>query len=306
MNEGAAPGGDGGAETYASRRTSLGSLPIWRALPLRGRRMVGPWCFLDRYGPLTFSEERPMEVAPHPHIGLQTVSWLLAGEVLHHDSLGLEGLVRPGGVNVMTAGRGIAHSEETPMRNSGRLDGVQLWIALPDADRHVAPAFESIAEVPQLELRGGTVALFAGELEGIASPATAFSDLVGAEVAIPRGATLQLPLTRAREHALFLLDGEAEIAGVRLEVNTLHYLPPDRDGIPLRSSTGGRILLIGGLPFGEPVLMWWNFVARSREEIAAAREGWARREMFGEVPAWNGPRIEAPELSTIAPPNPAS
>ncbi|MFP5245754.1 MAG: pirin family protein, partial [Thermoanaerobaculia bacterium] len=135
-------------ESYRSHRTSLGTLPIWRALPVRERRLIGPWCFLDRYGPLSFTDEKPMDVAPHPHIGLQTVSWLFDGEVLHHDTLGMEGLVRPGGVNVMTSGRGIAHAEETPKGNSGSLNGVQLWIALPDAHRHTAPNFEHVAEVP--------------------------------------------------------------------------------------------------------------------------------------------------------------
>ena len=116
---------------HSNRETHLGDLKIFRALPMRERRMVGPWCFLDRFGPMTFEDAKPMNVPPHPHIGLQTVSWLLEGEVRHTDSLNYEAVVRPGGVNVMTAGRGIAHAEETPVNNSGRLNGVQLWAALP-------------------------------------------------------------------------------------------------------------------------------------------------------------------------------
>src|SRR5438552_5896789 len=141
-------------EAHPSHRTWLGALEIRRALPLRQRRLVGPWCFLDRYGPLSFSEGRPMDVAPHPHIGIQTVSWLLDGEVQHQDSLGFEATVRPRGVNVMTAGRGIAHAEQTPESNRGRLDGVQLWNALPKVDRNTAPSFDHIAEVPRPELHG--------------------------------------------------------------------------------------------------------------------------------------------------------
>jgi redox-sensitive bicupin YhaK (pirin superfamily) len=123
-------------QAYPNRALNLGSLAISRALPVKDRRLVGPWCFLDRFGPLTFNEGKPMDVAPHPHIGLQTVTWLHDGEVVYHDSLGCESVLRPGGVNVMTSGNGIAHSEETPRDNTGRLNGVQLWTALPDAKRH--------------------------------------------------------------------------------------------------------------------------------------------------------------------------
>jgi quercetin 2,3-dioxygenase len=130
-------------EPLPSRDLSLGDLHVSRALPARSRRTVGPWCFLDRFGPLTFAEGKPMDVAPHPHIGMQTVTWLLEGDVLHQDSLGCEAVVRPGGVNVMTAGRGIAHAEQTPARNADRLNGVQLWVALPDAHRDVEPSFDS-------------------------------------------------------------------------------------------------------------------------------------------------------------------
>src|SRR5215211_6971660 len=144
-------------ETHPAHTTALGALPILRALPTRGRRLIGPWCFLDRYGPISFTDQKPMDVAPHPHIGLQTVSWLLQGEIVHNDSLGNEALLRPGGVNVMTSGGGIAHAEETPRKNSGRLNGVQLWIALPDAYRNGQASFQHIDEVPIIEQAGGTV-----------------------------------------------------------------------------------------------------------------------------------------------------
>ncbi len=167
-------------ESYPGRDTNLGSLRILRALPIKGKRMVGPWCFLDRYGPLTFKEEKPMDVAPHPHIGLQTVTWLLDGEVIHSDSLGCEGLLRPGGVNVMTSGHGISHAEETPRVNTGILNGVQLWVALPDAHRKMSPAFQAVEQVPRFEQQGGIAQVFAGTFAGSASPAGHYSEIVGA------------------------------------------------------------------------------------------------------------------------------
>src|SRR5262245_14835613 len=144
--------------------------------------MIGPWCLLDRFGPVTFGGDKPMDVAPHPHTGMQTVTWLLDGEVLHDDSLGCEAVARPGGVNVMTAGRGIAHAEQTPIRNSGRLNGVQLWVALPDAHRNADPSFTAIERVPIAERRGGLVQVFAGSLGEVTSPGPHFSEMLGADV----------------------------------------------------------------------------------------------------------------------------
>src|SRR5215813_3187008 len=166
-------------ERFRAHETSLGSLKVLRALPIRQKRLVGAWCFLDRFGPLSFSETKPMDIAPHPHIGLQTVSWLLQGEVVHKDSLGNEALLRPLGVNVMTSGNGIAHAEETPSKNSGLLNGVQLWIALPDVDRHGPASFQHIDEVPIIEHVGGTVSVFAGSVPGYSSPAKHMTHVLG-------------------------------------------------------------------------------------------------------------------------------
>ena len=280
-------------ETHASRRTQLGPLDIWRALPTRGRRMIGAWCFLDRYGPISFSSEKPMDVATHPHIGIQTVSWLLEGEVVHHDSIGCEGVVRPGGVNVMTSGRGIAHAEETPASNVGRLNGVQLWIALPDASRNIEPSFQHVPEVPVTNVGEVEVRVFTGEAFGVASPAQRFSDLVGADVSVHGETTL--PLDPTFEYGIFTLDGD--------DANTLYYLPPGESELTLKKQ---RVLLLGGKPFGEQVLMWWNFVARTRDDIAAAREDWQAGRRFGDVPQYKGPRLHAPALMRLAEPNPAS
>lgn len=293
-------------ESFANSEVKLGDLTVARALPVRGRRMVGPWCFLDRFGPLTFTAGKPMDVAPHPHIGLQTVTWLLDGEIVHHDSLGSEAVARPGGVNVMTAGNGIAHTEETPPDNSGRLSGVQLWAALPGKTREMAPEFESIAKVPEVELTGGVARVFAGGLGAVTSPARHFSTILGAEVAVRSGQSVEFDLQRDFEHAVLVLDGDGSLDGRELEPAKLHYLTPGRTSAEFRSRAGGRLLLIGGKPFGETVLMWWNFVGRTPEEIAQARADWEERRRFGEVSAYRGPRLRAPELMRLAVPNPGS
>ena len=291
---------------YECRDMRVGELAVSRALPVAGRRMIGPWCFLDRYGPLTFSAGRPMDVAPHPHIGLQTVTWLLEGEVVHDDSLRIEAIVRPGGVNVMTSGRGIAHAERTPTANVGRLHGVQLWVALPDRDRHAEPSFEHLVEVPRVEPHGGIVQVFSGALAGAASRARHFSDLVGADIEIHRGGQVGLPLDSRYEHGFVVMAGEAAIEGERLEPRVLYYLGAGRPDVTLASREGGRVLLVGGPPFPETIVMWWNFVARTPDEIAAARDDWEARRRFGEVPAYDGPRTPAPGLSRLVAPTPMS
>lgn len=293
-------------KTYPNRETQLGNLPISRALPIRKQRLVGPWCFLDRFGPLAFADERPMSVPPHPHIGLQTVTWLLEGEVRHTDSLGQEAVVRPGGVNVMTAGRGIAHAEETPPTNSGRLNGVQLWVALPNEHRHTAPAFTSVAQVPVLEEPGGIILPFAGTLSGVSSPAHYFSEIIGLEAQVHPGHTLAIALDSHFEHALLLLDGSCSLEGQALEEKALHYLGDCRAGIELTSQPGCRILLIGGPPFPEKILMWWNFVARTPDEISQARDDWEAHRRFGPVKGTQLARLSAPDLARFARPNPAS
>jgi quercetin 2,3-dioxygenase len=292
--------------SYPNRELNLGHLAIARALPVKDRRLVGPWCFLDRFGPLTFAEGKPMDVAPHPHLGLQTVTWLLDGEVLHDDSLGSESILRPGGVNVMTSGGGISHAEQTPRDNSGRLNGVQLWTALPGAHRNMTAEFAHVAEVPRIDKSGGIAHVFAGTVLGERSMAPYFSDLLGADLQLhPRG-TLELPLAPQFEHAVLVLEGDCTIDRQALAPRVLYYLGTQRSSAQFSSSEGGRVLLIGGPPFPETILMWWNFVARTPEEIAQARADWESRERFGDVPAYDGPRLSAPSLLKFARPNPAS
>ena len=295
-------------EPYAGREVRLGELHILRALPVKGRRLIGPWCFLDRFGPLTFSRGTPMDVAPHPHMGLQTVTWLLDGEIVHDDSLQQEALLRPGALNVMTSGDAIAHAERTPRHNTGRLNGIQLWTALPDRDRRGPAAFQHLQEVPHLELAGGIARVFSGTLGDTASPARHFSELVGADLQIHPGEALTIPLRREHEHAVLILKGEAALGGHALAPDTLYYLGTQRDELAISSSSssGSRVLLIGGLPFGETILMWWNFVARTPDEIRQARDDWEAHRRFGDVPAYEGPRIPAPDLVRLASPNPVS
>jgi redox-sensitive bicupin YhaK (pirin superfamily) len=293
-------------ERYPNRPLSLGSLAISRALPVRDRRLVGPWCFLDRFGPLTFNEGKPMDVAPHPHIGLQTVTWLLDGEVVHNDSLGSESVLRPRGVNVMTSGDGIAHAEQTPLDNSGRLNGVQLWTALPDAHRHGPADFVQVKEVPFVESAAGVVQVFAGTLGGTTSPAPHYSELLGADVQVHPRHTLVVPLEPAYEHAVLVMNGDCALDDQSLDERVLYYLGTTRSEAGFSSRNGGRVLLIGGPPFPETILMWWNFVARTPEEITQARTDWESRRRFGEVTAYSGPRLNAPSLTRFARPNPVS
>jgi len=293
-------------DEYENYEIALGTLRISRALPVRGRRMIGPWCFLDRFGPLSFTEGMPMDVAPHPHMGLQTVTWLLEGEVVHDDSLGEEAVLRPGGVNVMTSGRAIAHAERTPTDNTGRLNGVQLWTALPDRDRHGAPSFQHVTLAPVFEPSGGIVRVFSGQVADAVSPAQHFSDVAGADLHVHRGERLEIPLRPDFEHAVLVLSGDCALDGQPLRERVLFYLGMQRTDASFASQSGARLLLIGGLPFPETILMWWNFVARTPEEIRDARNDWENGQRFGDVKAYKGQRLHAPELVRLARPNPAS
>lgn len=293
-------------ESYESKEVSLGELHVTRVLPIRNKRMVGPWCFFDRFGPLSFTDAKPMDVAPHPHTGLQTVTWLIDGEVLHDDSIGSEATARPGGVNIMTAGKGIAHAEQTPRGNSGKLNGVQLWVALPDFARNMEPMFEGLKEVPKIEERGGIIHVFAGGIGGVVSPGKYFSEIVGAELQIHPGQSLEFPLNPHFEHAVMILDGDCSMGNEALADHRLYYLGAKRSSMSLKSRSGGRIMLIGGPAFPEKILMWWNFVARTPEEIAQAREDWESHIRFGDVTAYEGPRLKSPDIVRFAIPNPMS
>ncbi len=268
---------------------------IRRALPSRQRRMIGAWCFLDHFGPLDASGGRGLRVGPHPHTGLQTFTWPMAGEILHRDSLGSEQLIRPGAVNLMTAGRGISHSEESPGERSPLLHGAQLWIALPDAQRHIEPAFEHYPTVPSLQRDGFKVTVMAGEALGERSPVRVHTPLVGLELLSTHDARTTLPLRADFEHALLVLEGALRVDDETLEPGTLLVLPAGRDRILLQADATSRSLLIGGEPFPEEILMWWNFIGRGKAEIEQFSRDWnAGKGSFGEVHGYDGPRLVAP------------
>ncbi|HYY12348.1 MAG TPA: pirin family protein [Kineosporiaceae bacterium] len=269
------------------------AMRVQRTLPHRDIRTIGAWCFVDSFGPTRGGPV--MAVPPHPHIGLQTVTWLLDGDVEHRDSVGSRQLVHPGELNVMTAGRGIAHAEDTVSPAGSTQHGVQLWTALPDADRAQPPHFEHHADLPVVTAPGLRATVFMGALDGARSAAAAYSPLLGAEVLLAAGARATLPLDADFEHGVLAVEGEPVVAGVRVGVSSLLHLPPGRTSLTVEGP--GRFLLLGGTPFGEDLLMWWNFVARDHDEIAQARDDWEAGRGFGEVdhPA---ARLAAPALPT--------
>lgn len=270
-------------EVSDSHEARVGGITVRRALPRRTRRTVGSWCFADHMGPAVVTEDEGIDVGPHPHIGLQTVTWLLSGEVLHRDSLGSEQTIRPGQLNLMTAGRGVSHAEEHTGRYRGELHGIQLWVAQPDATRQGDPAFEHHAELPRVELDGGIASVLVGELGGVASPARRDTDHLGAELDLRAGPTV-VPVAATHEHALVVLDGEVSIDDRTITPGQLAYLGLGRDELPLRCREASRAILIGGVPFEAKILMWWNYVARTRDEVEAANTEWQDGgDRFGTV-----------------------
>lgn len=268
---------------------------IYRALPTRQRRLVGAWCFLDHFGPTAVAGGRGLRVGPHPHIGLQTVTWLLEGEILHRDSLGNRQAIRPGQLNLMSAGRGISHSEESPAQRPSGLHGAQLWIAQPNGARQGEPAFAHHAELPVVSQQGLRISLLVGEALGERSPAQLHTPLVGMELRAADACDAQLPLNPAYEYAALVLDGGVQLEGEALQPGTLLYLGCGREQLSLRTAAPACLLLIGGEPFREPLLMWWNFVGRSKPELTQACRDWnAGANYFGDVRGYDGARLAAP------------
>ncbi len=284
-------------ELLPARAVPLGAgTVVRRLLPTLGRRMVGAWCFVDHYGPDEIAARPGMQVPPHPHIGLQTVSWILEGQVHHRDSLGSDLVIRPGALGLMTAGQGIAHSEVSPHDHGPVLHGAQLWVALPDGERSVAPAFEHHADLPVLTAPGLRAAVLLGDVDGARSPGRTFTPIVGidVEVGVGRGGPARLPLTPEFEHAVLTVSGVPEVDGGPLRPGSLGYLGSGRSELRLSAEAPARLLVLGGEPFAEEIVMWWNFVARSGDEVAAARDSW-QRGAFAAVPG-SGRPLDAPVL----------
>jgi len=273
--------GHGRAEIIAPRDVPLGgqrAMNVRRTLPSRERSLIGAWCFLDHYGPDDVAATGGMRVAPHPHSELQTVSWLFTGEIEHRDSAGNHALVVPGEVNLMTGGRGISHSEVST-EASPVLHGAQLWVALPEEHRGTDPGFAHHVPTP-VTGPGWTVRVFLGSLLGDTSPVHTHTPLLGAEILLEPTTSLTLPVDASFEHGVLVDTGGVALAtddgtATLVAKDHLAYTPPGASTLTLEA--GGswtRLLLLGGPPFGESIVMWWNFIGRSHEDVVAYRDAW--------------------------------
>jgi len=308
---GGAPNGPepGGAavEIITSRDVPLGgprAMTVKRTLPQRKRSLIGAWCFVDHFGPDDVSATGGMDVPSHPHTGLQTVSWLFAGNITHHDSGDHHAVVRPGEVNLMTSGGGICHTEVST-QDTTVLHGVQLWTVLPDEVRGTTGRrFEHFVPDP-VGFDGGSALVFLGRLLGSSSSIVTHTPLLGAEIRLDPGAELQLDVDPTFEHGLLVDSGEVTVEGVSLAPGELGYTGVGEETLALRNTGGdpARMILLGGTPFAEEIVMWWNFIGRSHEEIAGYREEWeSGSDRFGEVDGYIGhdpaglARLPAPTL----------
>jgi redox-sensitive bicupin YhaK (pirin superfamily) len=282
-------------QTIAPVTHDLGDFQVRRVLPARERTMVGPFVFVDQFGPAQLDLGKGMDVRPHPHINLSTVTWLFEGAIDHRDSVGSFATIRPGQVNLMTAGSGIVHSERSPQaeRDAGpRLYGMQTWLALPDGKEEIAPAFEARTDLPLIESGGASARVIMGSLWGAAAPTTCYSETIYAEIVLDAGGTLPIDAV-ADERALMLVAGAASIDGEALGLYELAVLKP---GAPmtLRSTGGARVMLLGGEAFATKRHVFWNFVSSSRDRIEQAKDDW-REGRFAKVPGDEAEWIPLPE-----------
>jgi redox-sensitive bicupin YhaK (pirin superfamily) len=288
-------------DIYDSKEAEVGGAVVRRALPQRTRRTVGAWCFVDHFGPIDTAGSGGMQIGAHPHIGLHTVTWLLDGQLVHHDSLGSEQPIRAGQLNLMTAGHGIAHAEEAPATGAGRMHGAQLWVAQPTPVREGPPAFEHHAELPMVAFGTTDATVLVGELDGHRSPARADTALVGAQLVL-RSGTTTVPLDPSFEHAIVVLDGSVLVDGAVIEPGRLAYLGLGRDEIGIEGAA--TLLLLGGEPFPERLLMWWNLVGRTWDDVGAARDAWAAADEGWFPPVRSDlPVVPAPALPPFATPS---
>lgn len=294
-------------EVITARDVPLGgprAMTVHRTLPQRQRSLIGAWCFVDHYGPDDVSTTGGMDVPPHPHTGLQTVSWLFTGEIEHRDTLGNRAMVRPGELNLMTAGHGIAHTEvSTPETTT--LHGVQLWVALP-ADA-VDTTRDFAHYVPPVVGRGGSeLRVFLGELAGERSPVHTFTSLLGAEVTLAAHAEIDLPVDPTFEHGILVDTGAVRVVNSTaepLQRTELGYVGVGATHLRLRNDADdhARVVILGGTPLDEEIIMWWNFVGRTHEDIVVFRDEWmAHSDRFGQVRGYDGEvqHLPAPTLPT--------
>lgn len=269
---------------------------IKRALPSRHKRMVGAWCFLDHAGPVSFPAGDGLDVGPHPHIGLQTFTWMIAGTMMHTDSLGSKQLIRPKQVNLMTAGRGISHTEVAP-ESETQMHAAQLWIALPDDQLNIDPKFEHYPELPVVSKDQVEFTVLVGDFLQTTSPVQVHTPLVGIDLTAQADTRTRIPLNPEFEYAFMALEGTARVNGHVLTADNMVVLETGLTEIEVELTQGHRLLLIGGEPFESPILLWWNFVGRSMQDLQQAREDWVNHAArFGEIPDYQGKRLEAPVL----------
>lgn len=269
---------------------------IRRALPQKELRRIGAWCFLDHAGPVQFSD-KGLDVGPHPHVGLQTFTWMLEGELLHRDSLGYQQLIQPKQVNLMTAGHGIAHSETTP-HGVHVLHSAQLWIALPKNLKDIAPHFEHYSALPELTQNGVRYIVLMGDFLGSSSPVPSYSPLVAVDVQADKTQTVHMALRPDFEYGILLLQGKALIEDQQLDIEQLFYCTAGAEQLSIQLEAGSRLLLLGGEPFTEELAVWWNFVCHSQADLEQAYNDWLNHSpRFGDVVGYEGDRTEAPILS---------
>lgn len=255
----------------------IGGFQVRRALPTARRRLVGPFIFFDRMGPAILRGGQAMDVRPHPHIGLSTVTYLFDGKIRHRDSLGTEMVIQPGDVNLMTAGRGIVHSERTPEELRGApmsISGLQTWLALPDGKEEVAPVFENTAALllPEIDAEGVSGRVVIGDFQGLRSPVRADTETLYADLRLAPGASVKIPAD-AEERAIYTLDGDVSISGDRFPAERLLVFRPG-DELVVSSERGAHFMLFGGASLGSPRHIWWNFVSSSKERIEQAKQEW--------------------------------
>ncbi|MBZ9977033.1 pirin family protein [Mesorhizobium sp. B2-4-18] len=275
----------------------IGGFEVRRALPTAKRRLVGPFIFFDRMGPAIMRAGQALDVRPHPHIGLSTVTYLFDGKIRHRDSLGTEMVIQPGDVNLMTAGRGIVHSERTPQELRGApmsISGLQTWLALPDGKEEVAPVFENTAalRLPEIDAEGVSGRVVIGDFQGLRSPVRADSETLYADLRLAPGASVKIP-PDAEERAIYTLEGEVSISGDVFPAERLLVFRPG-DEIVISSSTGAHFMLFGGASLGSKRYIWWNFVSSSKERIEQAKQEW-KTGRFDIVPGDEKEFIPLPE-----------
>lgn len=281
------PSTSGSWQTITGRQSEVGGITVSRTLPTRNRRMIGPWVFLDHLGPVRFSAgQQGLQVGPHPHTCLQTFTWMLQGQIRHRDSLGSDQILRPGEVNLMTAGWGIAHTEESvPAKHAIDLESLQLWLAMPASQAAAAPDFQHYAQLPVLLQHGWQGQVLLGEFSGQQAPGQAYTPTVAVDWQLPASSTGVLPLNPAFEYGVYVISGRVQLDHQPLAARTLGYLPPGQQQVELQALEESRVLLLGGAPFSEPVTLWWNYVGHSKAYISAAQADWERGSgRFGEIP----------------------